>query len=47
MLIALTGLHASGKSYFANNIPVKYGFKVYNKKEVVKYICMEETGRKD
>ena len=47
MLIALTGLHASGKSYFANNIPVKYGFKVYNKKEVVKYICKEETGRED
>lgn len=47
MLIALTGLHASGKSYFANNIPVKYGFKVYNKKEIVEYICKEETGRED
>jgi cytidylate kinase len=47
MLIALTGLHASGKSYFANNIPVKFGFKVYNKKEIVKYICKEKTGRED
>lgn len=47
MLIALTGLHASGKSYFANNIPVKFGFKIYNKKEIVKYICKESTGRED
>lgn len=47
MLIALTGLHAAGKSYFANNIPVKFGFNVYNKKEIVKYICKEKTGRED
>lgn len=43
MLIALTGLHASGKSYFANNIPHKFGFKVYDKKNIVEQICKEET----
>lgn len=47
MLLAITGLHASGKSYFANNIPPKYGFKVYNKKDIVKHICKKETGRED
>lgn len=47
MLIALTGLHAAGKSYFANNIPTKFGFKVYNKKEIVRYICEEENGGQD
>ena len=24
MLVALTGLHGAGKSYFANNIPIKF-----------------------
>lgn len=47
MLIALTGLHGSGKSYFANNIIAKYGFDVYNKKELIEYICKEKTGRND
>ncbi len=47
MLIAITGLHAAGKSYFVNNVPVKFGFKIYNKKEIVKYICKKETNRDD
>lgn len=47
MLIALTGLHASGKSYFANNVPQKFGFKVYDKKMVVESICSEETSCTD
>ena len=28
MIIVLTGLHGSGKSYFANNICKKYGFDI-------------------
>lgn len=47
MLIALTGLHGLGKSYFANNIMAKYGFKIYNKKELLPYICKFTTGRED
>lgn len=47
MLIALTGLHGVGKSYFANNILAKYGFKIYNKKELLPYICKSTTGRDD
>ena len=47
MFIAITGLHGAGKSYFANNIPVKYGFKIYNKKEIIKYLCKKKTGRDD
>ena len=47
MLIAMTGLHASGKSYFAKNVPPKFGFKVIDKKDIVKELCMEETNEKD
>lgn len=47
MFIAITGLHAAGKSYFVNNIPVKYGFNVYNKKDIIKYVCERETDRED
>ncbi len=47
MLIALTGLHGAGKTYFASNVPIKFGFKVYNKKEIIQYICKEKTGRSD
>lgn len=47
MLIALTGLHAAGKSHFTHTIPEKFGFSVYNKKEVIVTICQNETGRKD
>ena len=47
MLIALTGLHASGKSYFANNIPYKFGFKIYDKKKIVESICKEEIAYTD
>ena len=47
MLVALTGLHGAGISYFANNIQIKFGFKIYNKKEIIQYICKRETGRDD
>jgi len=47
MLIALTGLHSAGKSYFANNIIAKYGFDICSKKDLVRYICKEKTGRED
>lgn len=47
MLIALTGLHAAGKSFFASNIPHKFGFEVINKKELVEYICRTETNKDD
>lgn len=47
MLIAMTGLHGAGKSYFVSNIPAKYGFKVYNKKEIIKFLCKKKTGRDD
>ena len=42
MLVALTGLHAAGKSYFTNNIPPELGFEVYDKKDIVKQLCEEE-----
>lgn len=35
MFIAMTGLHGSGKSYFAHNIPTKYGFSVYYKNDII------------
>jgi len=44
MLVALTGLHCAGKSYFTKNVPPKYGFKVYNKKEIVASLCRLENG---
>ena len=47
MLIALTGLHGAGKSYFAGKIPAKYGFSIYNKKDIIKFICKKQTGRDD
>ena len=47
MLIALTGLHGAGKSYFANNIIAKYGFDICSKKDLVRYICKEKTGSED
>lgn len=47
MLLAFTGLHSAGKSYFVSNVPEEYGFKVYNKKEIVKQLCKEQTGRDD
>lgn len=47
MFIALTGLHSAGKSYFANNIISKYRFEICSKKDLVKYICKEKTGRED
>lgn len=47
MFIAITGLHASGKSYFIHNIPEVYGFEVYDKKDIVKKLCRKETERND
>ena len=47
MIIALTGLHSAGKSYFTNNIPEKYGFKVYSKKKIIEQMCKEEANRDD
>ncbi len=35
MFIGITGLHGSGKSYFAHNIPTKYGFLVYYKNDII------------
>ncbi len=47
MLLAFTGLHSAGKSYIVNNIPQLYGFKVFDKKAVVRNICKSMTGRND
>lgn len=47
MFIALTGLHATGKSYLSNSIMSKQGFNICSKKELVCYICKEQTGRED
>ena len=47
MFIALTGLHSAGKSYLSNSIMSKYGFHIYSKKDVVRFICKEKTGRED
>lgn len=47
MLLCITGLHASGKSYFCDNIISKYGYQRINKKEIVANICEKETGSKD
>lgn len=35
MFIGMTGLHGSGKSYFAHNVAEKYGFSVYYKNDVI------------
>lgn len=35
MFIGITGLHGSGKTYFSNNIPTKYGFLVYYKNDII------------
>ena len=35
MLIAITGLHGSGKSYFSRSIPTKYGFEVFYKNDII------------
>ena len=47
MFVALTGLHSAGKSYLANSIMSKYGFHIYSKKDVVRFICKERTERED
>lgn len=39
MIIALTGLHCAGKSYFLDNIPEKNGFKVFKKNELIEEMC--------
>lgn len=45
MFIALTGLHAAGKSYIANCIMPKYGYTVYSKKDIISFACKELTGK--
>lgn len=47
MIIALTGLHSAGKSFFTKQVPEKHGFKVINKKELVAQLCKEEANRED
>ena len=47
MLICFTGLHAAGKSYFVNTYLPMFGFKVYDKKQIVKDLYYNETGKKD
>lgn len=42
MLVVLTGLHASGKSYFANNIAKGFGFNVVYKLDIVKKLSDKE-----
>lgn len=45
MFIALTGLHAAGKSFIANSIMSKYGFNIYSKKDIICYACKSLTGK--
>ncbi|MDR2901685.1 MAG: hypothetical protein LBU87_01055 [Lactobacillales bacterium] len=47
MLIAFTGLHATGKTYLTDCIHKKFGFDIYNKQEIIANICEKQTGRKD
>lgn len=42
MFIALTGLHCSGKSYFSENLPSSYGFKVFKKRDIVEKLFLED-----
>lgn len=43
MLIAITGLHGSGKSYFSHCIPPKYGFEVFYKNDIIAEIFNNKT----
>lgn len=43
MIIVLTGLHGSGKSYFANNICKKYGFEIIYKNDLIKKMCEKKN----
>lgn len=43
MIIALTGLHSSGKSYFAKNVTEKYGFETIYKNNIIKKICKSKN----
>ena len=46
-ILGITGLHAAGKSYMLERIPKEFGFKVYNKKEVIADICEMITGDRE
>ena len=46
-ILGITGLHAAGKSYMLQRIPQKFGFTVYNKKEIIADLCEHETGSKE
>ena len=47
MLIGFTGLHAAGKSYFLNRLSERFGFKVYDKKQILRRLYFQETGKTD
>lgn len=47
ILLGITGLHAAGKSYMLQRVPKKFGFTVYNKKEVIADICEMITGDRE
>ena len=47
ILLGITGLHAAGKSYMLQHVPQEFGFKVYNKKEIIADICEQMTGTRD
>lgn len=46
-LLAITGLHAAGKSFMLERVPKKFGYDVYNKKEVIADICEAVTGKRE
>ena len=47
MIIFFTGLHAAGKSYLLNEISQRYDFLYINKKDILRKLYFEETGRID
>ena len=46
-VLGITGLHAAGKSYMLERIPQKFGFTVYNKKEIIADLCEHATGSRE
>lgn len=47
ILLAITGLHAAGKSYMLQRVPKEFGFNVMNKKEIIADLCKVATGSAD
>lgn len=47
IILGITGLHAAGKSYMLQRIPQKFGFTVYNKKEIIADMCEAYTGNRE